>query len=128
MLEAYAAQLAQLRIEQLIASTAQTALELGFRRTGLAPGSEGELDLLQVELAVETVRALLPLIERLAGGDAATAYRGALSELQLAYARAAEAAGAPPPRPTAQAPPGGGPPPAAAQPPRPKIWTPRGDV
>lgn len=125
--EAYADQLRRLRIEQLLASTVQTALELGFLRTGLEPAAGVERDLAQVELAVETVRALIPVIERLAGPETGNAYRAALSDLQLAYASARgpsrPAAGEPePPQPP--------PPPApdVQTPPRPKIWTPRGDV
>ncbi len=127
--EAYADQLRRLRIEQLLASTVQTALELGFLRTGLEPAAGVERDLAQVELAVETVRALIPVIERLAGPETGNAYRAALSDLQLAYASASgprqPAAGEPePPAPPPPPPPS----PDVQTPPRPKIWTPRGDV
>lgn len=125
MMAAYAEQMRSLRIEQLVASTVQTALELGFLRSGVEAGTEAGRDLAQCELAVETVRALLPLIERLGGREAANAYRGALSELQLAYARAS---GAGPPATQPPPPPPPGEPPPVETPPRPKIWTPRGDV
>jgi hypothetical protein len=96
-------------------------LELGFRSTGLT-GEPGARDLKQTEIAVETIRALLPVVERIAP-QAMPQYRQALSELQLAYAEAMK-----PPEPE--------PPAAEQQKPetdvpvaeRPKIWTPRGDV
>jgi hypothetical protein len=127
---AYAEQVRQMRIEQLLASTVQTALELGFLRTGMEPAAGVERDLGQVELAVETVRALIPVIERLAGTETANAYRAALSDLQLAYA-SASGTRAPAPDPPSAAGPGQPPPPRQPDvetPPRPKIWTPRGDV
>ena len=127
--QAYADQLRNLRIEQLLASTLQTALELGFLRTGMEPGAGVERDLGQVELAVETVRALIPVIERLAGPETANAYRAALSDLQLAYAGASGGRPVPgEPAPGPGQPPSPPPAPDVETPPRPKIWTPRGDV
>jgi hypothetical protein len=87
-----------------------------------------------VELSIEGVRALLPLLERLLPSDAITQYRQALSELQMAYAQIARAAAGPPP-PGQEGAQGAPPQPPQSQerspvdtPPRPKIWTPRGDV
>ena len=57
-----------------------------MRRTGLAPGTEDERDLGQVRLAIEAVRALLPLIEQSAP-DQVGPIRDALSQLQLAFVR-----------------------------------------
>ena len=61
-------------------------VNLGMRRTGLAPGTEGERDPDQVKLAIEGVRALLPLVEQAAPAQAGP-IRDALSQLQLAYVR-----------------------------------------
>ncbi len=72
-----------------------TLVNLGMRRTGLVEGTEEERDPDQVRLAIEAVRALLPLLEQSAPGQVRQV-RDALSQLQLAYVRiggqAAEAA------------------------------------
>jgi hypothetical protein len=57
-----------------------------MRRTGLAPGTEGERDPAQVRLAIEAIRAMLPLVEQ-AAPDQVAAIRDAVSQLQLAYVR-----------------------------------------
>ena len=75
--------------------TLVSLVNLGGRRAGFVPGAEDERDLDQVRLAIEGVRALLPLVEEELGPEAATV-RQALSQLQMMYARAsgAEAPGA----------------------------------
>lgn len=105
----------------VILSTVHLLLSVGFARTGLT-GEEGvEVDLVQTEQAIEAVRALMPVLERLLPPPALMEYRQALSELQLAYSRGLEssAAGQEPPAPQPE---------TAVEPERPKIWTPRGDV
>jgi hypothetical protein len=91
-LKAYAAQLEeqmrQLRVEDVIAQTIVTLVNLGGRRAGLAPGTEGERDAEQLRLAIEGARALLPLIESELGPDG-KAIRDALSQLQIAYTQVA---------------------------------------
>ena len=80
----------RVRVQDVLLQTVVSLLNLGGRRAGLAPGTEGERDLAQVQIAIEGVRALLPLVER--SGDAAAsadmrAIKDALAQLQLAYAR-----------------------------------------
>ena len=67
-----------------------------MRRTGLAPGTEDERDVGQVKLAIDAVRALLPLIEQVAGPQAAP-IRDALSQLQLTFVKLGGASAAPGP-------------------------------
>ncbi len=102
----------------VILSSVHLLVTIGFERTGLRPGSPRDLG--ETELAVEGVRALLPVLERLLPPDGVHQYRQALADLQMAYAEAVAgpAAAAPPPADE----------PAVDTPPRPKIWTPRGDV
>jgi hypothetical protein len=109
---------------ELVLSTVHVMLELGFRSTGLT-GEPDARDLKQTEIAVETIRALLPVVERIAP-QAMPQYRQALSELQLAYAEAMK----PPPEPGREPPAAeqGKPQPDVPVAERPKIWTPRGDV
>jgi hypothetical protein len=123
---AYEAEIKKIRVEQIVLEQVVTLINLGMRRTGLQPGAEDERDPEQVRIAIEGVRALLPLVEQ-AAGDQAAPIRDALSQLQLAYVRlggdaAASAAGQPGPG----GPPGeagvprpGSPPPAGGPPPPP---------
>jgi hypothetical protein len=91
---AYEAELKRIRVDDIIVQTLVSLLNLGGRRAGLAPGTEGERDLDQVRTAIEGVRALLPLVEPKLGPDAAQ-LRQALSQLQIAYARQTGAQAAP---------------------------------
>ena len=84
---AYEAELQRIHVDDVLLQTVVSLLNLGGRRAGLAPGTEQERDLEQVRSAIEGVRALLPLVEPKLGPDAAQ-LRQALSQLQLAYARA----------------------------------------
>jgi hypothetical protein len=92
---AYEEQLKQLRVEDVVLQTAVSLLNLGGRKAGLAPGTEGERDLAQVRMAIDGARALLPLIEDQLGPDAA-ALRDALSQLQMAYVQLGGGGGATP--------------------------------
>jgi hypothetical protein len=92
---AYEAELKRIRVDDVIVQTIVSLLNLGGRRAGLAPGTEGERDLSQVRQAIEGARALMPLVEAELGPEAGT-LRDALSQLQMAYAQLSgqEAAGA----------------------------------
>jgi hypothetical protein len=83
---AYEAEIKKIRVEQILLEQIVSLVNLGMRRTGLAPGTEDERDVGQVRVAIEAVRALLPVVEESAGPQAA-AIRDALSQLQLAFVR-----------------------------------------
>jgi hypothetical protein len=85
---AYEAQLKQIRVEDVLIQTLVSLLNLGGRKAGLSPGTEGERDAEQVRQAIEGVRALLPVVEPLLGPDAGQ-IREALSQLQMAYTQIA---------------------------------------
>jgi hypothetical protein len=91
---AYEAELSRITSADMILQSAVSLLNLGGRRLGLAPGSEGERDLGQVRDAVDGVRALLEILERSTPAQELRPLRDALSQLQMAYARAAQAGGA----------------------------------
>lgn len=110
---AYEAELKKIRVEQVLLEQVVTLVNLGMRRTGMAPGTEDERDLDQVRLAVEGVRAVLPLVEQ-AAPEQAQPIRDALSQLQLAYVRLGGGAEANPAGPTQQGP-GPGPEPGSGQ-------------
>jgi hypothetical protein len=83
---AYESEIKKLRVEHIVLEQVVSLINLGMRRTGMAPGTEDERDIGQVKLAIEAVRVLLPLIEQAAGPQAA-AIRDALSQLQLAFVK-----------------------------------------
>jgi Tetratrico peptide repeat len=105
---AYEEQLKRIRVEDVVIQTIVSLLNLGGRKSGLAPGSEAERDPEQLRQAIEAVRALMPLVEDALGPDAKQ-LREVLSQLQMAYARQAEGAAGPgEPGPPAQPGEGGG--------------------
>lgn len=106
---AYEEEIKRIRVEQVLLEQVVTLVNLGMRRTGLMAGTESERDPEQVHLAIESIRALLPLVEPTAA-DQIGPIRQALSQLQLAYvqisggsaaAAEGEAAGRPPTQPPA---------------------------
>ncbi len=90
---AYEAELARIRVEDILIQTVVSLLNLAARKAGLTGGDE-EPDFEQVRQAIDGTQALLPLVEPMLGPDAKQV-RDALSQLQLAYARSGAT---PPPR------------------------------
>jgi hypothetical protein len=122
-------QMRRITVTDVLVQTAVTLVNLAGRRLGLtAPGEEeaGDRDLDQARLAIEALRALLPMLPE----DVSRQLREPLDQLQLAYAREAKGEAAPPPgREESGAPPKGGD--ERAQEAdrakaRSKIWTPPG--
>lgn len=91
---AYEAEIKKVRVEQVLLEHVVTMVNLGMRRTGLAPGTESERDPGQVRVSIESIRALLPLLEQSAPEQIGP-IREALSQLQLAYVRIGGAAPGP---------------------------------
>ena len=84
---AYEQEIKRVRVEHVLLENVVTLVNLGMRRTGIAPGTEGERDPQQVQLAIESVRALMPQIEQVAPQQV-EAIRDALSQLQMAFVQA----------------------------------------
>lgn len=122
-------QMRNIRVEDVVVQTTVTLVNLGARRLGLAaaPGEDpgAERDLGQAQIAIEAVRALLPLLPAEVGEQIAPA----LSQLQVAFAREAQGGGeAPAAGEQASSQPASDDPAAAAEAERAKarakIWTP----
>jgi hypothetical protein len=94
-------QMKRITVQDVLLQTVVTLINLAGRKLGLA-GDESEKDLAQAKLAIESVRALLPLLPE----DQTAPVRDALSQIQMAFAR--ESGGPGPEEP----------------PPQSKIWTP----
>ncbi len=116
---AYEAELSRVTSADMVLQATVSLLNLGARRLGLVGGGDpanpqgAERDLEQVRDAIDAVRGLMPVIERRAPREARP-LRDALSQLQMAYAREAQASAPAPGPPPPQAPPQGAP--AAPQP------------
>jgi hypothetical protein len=104
---AYEAEIKKIRIEQVLLENVVTLINIGMRRTGLAPGTEDERDPGQVRLAIEAIRAELPLLEQITPQQVGP-IRDALSQLQLAFVQIG-GAGAGTPAGAPGGPGGGGP-------------------
>jgi hypothetical protein len=83
---AYEAEIKKIRVDQVLLEHVVTLVNLGMRRTGLSPGTEDERDVEQVRMAIDAIRADLPVLERTAG-DKIGPIRDALSQLQLAFVK-----------------------------------------
>jgi hypothetical protein len=93
---AWEEQLRRLTPADVIVQSAVSLISLAGRRLGLEPGTEGERDLEQVRDAIDGVRALLGILERSVAAQELRPLRDALSQLQMAYAREAQAGGGEP--------------------------------
>ena len=78
------AELKKLRVDELLVQTVYTVASLGYRKLA----EEGR-DLDQARLAIEALRALVPVLEGTVGDDVLRDFKQVTSNLQLAYAEAA---------------------------------------
>jgi hypothetical protein len=85
-------ELKRITVRDVLLQTVVSLVNLAGQRLGLAPGSEDMRDVDQARLAIEGVRALLPLVEE-QDAEQIRPVRDALSQLQLAYAQLAGAGG-----------------------------------
>jgi hypothetical protein len=85
-------ELRRITVRDVLLQTVVSLVNLGGQRLGLAPGAEEMRDLDQARLAIEGVRALLPLVEE-QDAEQVRPVRDALSQLQLAYAQLAGGGG-----------------------------------
>src|SRR3954465_10333648 len=91
-------------VDDVLLQSAVSLVNLGGRKAGLAPGTEGERDLVQVQAAIDGVSALLPVLEA-RGREEVKPIRDALSQLQMAYAQQAGSTPPPQERPPEEKPP-----------------------
>lgn len=81
--ESYEAELARIRVEDVLVQTVVSLLNLAARKAGLT-GADEEPDYDQVGQAIDATRALLPFVEPTLGAETKQV-RDALTQLQLAY-------------------------------------------
>ena len=78
-------ELKKLKVSDLLVQTLYTVSSLGYRKL-----SAEDRDLEQAKLAIEALRALLPVLEGSVGEDIVRDFKQVTSNLQLAYADAAK--------------------------------------
>src|SRR5215210_7142127 len=88
-------ELRRITVRDVLLQTVVSLVNLAGQRLGLGEGAEDMRDLGQVRTAIESVRALLPLLEE-EDPEQVEPIRQALSQLQMVYAREVGAGGAPP--------------------------------
>ena len=101
---AYEAELARIRVEDVLVQTVVSLLNLAARKAGLT-GADEEPEWDQVAAAIDATRALLPFVEPTLGAETAQV-RDALTQLQLAFTQSGAAVSGP--RPAEPAPEAGG--------------------
>jgi hypothetical protein len=80
-------ELKKLKVSDLLVQMLYTVSSLGYRKL-----SEQDRDLDQAKLAIETLRAVLPVLEGAVGEDVLRDFRQVTANLQLAYADASKGA------------------------------------
>jgi predicted nucleic acid-binding protein len=88
LLEQLEEELQKLKVSDLLVQTLYTVSSLGYRRL-----SERERDLEQARLAIEALRALLPILEGSVAEELARDFKQVTANLQLAYADATKGEG-----------------------------------
>lgn len=78
-------ELKKLKVADLLVQTLYTVSSLGYRKL-----SEEDRDLEQARLAIEALRALLPVLDGVVGDEIVRDFKQVTSNLQLAYAEAAK--------------------------------------
>ena len=78
-------ELKTLKVSDLLVQTLYTVSSLGYRRL-----SEQDRDLDQARLAIETLRALVPVLDGAASDELVRDFKQVTANLQLAYADAAK--------------------------------------
>lgn len=86
LMAAYEEQMKNIRVEEVVVQSLASLIELGGRRAGLVPGAQSEADAAQLQVAIEAIRALQPVVAPLIGPNKAQIDQ-ALSQLQLAFAQ-----------------------------------------
>lgn len=87
--EQLAEELRKLRVEDVLVQALITVSQVGYRRLGLTPETEGDRDLGQVQLAISTMQALTPVLESILPAELVRDFASSVANLQLAYAKAA---------------------------------------
>jgi hypothetical protein len=87
--ERLAEELRRLKVEDVLVNTLMTVSSIGYRRLGLTEDTREDRDLDQARLAIETMQALVPVLEQVLPEELVRDFGQSVANLQLAYAKAA---------------------------------------
>jgi hypothetical protein len=82
-------QLRNLKVEEILIGTLVQVSQIGYRRLGLTEETKEDRDLGQTKLAIDTMRALTPVLEQVVPAELVRDFQQSVANLQLAYAKAA---------------------------------------
>jgi hypothetical protein len=77
-------------VEDVLVNALIQVSSIGYRRLGLTEDTQEDRDLVQSRIAIETMRALLPVLEGFLPRELVAGFEEQIANLQLAYARAAK--------------------------------------
>jgi hypothetical protein len=86
--EVLAEELAKLRVENILVGALIQVSTVGYRKLGLTEETESERDLEQTRIAIETMKALVPVLQQVVPEDLLRDFEQSVAGLQLAYAKA----------------------------------------
>jgi hypothetical protein len=86
--EALAEELGKLRVENILVGALIQVSSIGYRKLGLTEETKSERDLEQTKIAIETMRALVPVLRQVVPEDLLRDFEQSVAGLQLAYAKA----------------------------------------
>jgi hypothetical protein len=84
-----AEELRKLKVEDVLVSVLVQISAIGYRRLGLTEETNDERDLDQAKLAIDTMKALTPVLGRVVPAELIRDFDSSVANLQLAYAKAA---------------------------------------
>ena len=84
-----AEELRRLKVEDVVISVLLQLSQIGYRRLGLTELTKEDRDLGQARLAIETMKALVPVLEQVVPKELVRDFESSVANLQLAYAKVA---------------------------------------
>jgi hypothetical protein len=86
--DALAHDLANLRVENVLIGALIQVSSIGYRRLGLTEDTKADRDLEQTRIAIETMRALMPVLQHVVPEELVRDFDQSVANMQLAYAKA----------------------------------------
>ena len=84
-----AEELRKLKVEDVLVSVLVQIYSIGYRRLGLTEETKEDRDLGQAKLAIDTMKALTPVLGQVVPEELIRDFDSSVANLQLAYAKAA---------------------------------------
>jgi hypothetical protein len=81
-------ELRKLKVEDVLVSVLIQISSIGYRRLGLTEETKDDRDLGQTKLAIDTMKALTPVLEQVVPVELIRDFNSSVANLQLAYAKA----------------------------------------